>query len=422
MPGTTSLYITLARSSAKRICWPEIKVLARKYSIECEFNESELAVKFPSGSMIYLTGANQEVEIEKLRGLSNVALAYIDESQAFRSHIRELVEDILAKRLYDTNGRMRLIGTPGPIPAGYFYDSCHSPQWSHHAWTMLQNPWLLKKSGLTPEQLIEQDCARRGVTKEDPSIQRECFGKWALDDNALLLHYNDQLNHFEDLPKGVYSHIIGCDLGWEDSNSLTVLAYSDTSPVTYLVEEIVTANQLPDHLARDIQDLQKKYDVSRIVCDAGGLGKTIVEDLKARFGLPLEAAEKSGKMSNYMLLDNALRTGTFKAKRGSRFAQDTLLLEKDMDKSTPEGIKVRGHSDAVDSTLYAFKLSPAYGNTIPIPKPVQGTPEYDQAHAEAIFHHNLERLKRERENRDNQAGIGSWNTDDRGVPDWNKWE
>ncbi len=285
-PGTVGLYITLARSSAKRIIWPELHNLNRIYELEGVPNEQDLSFKFPNGSIIYCSGASDGTEIEKFRGLSNVALAYLDESQSFRAHIKELVEEILIKRLYDTNGRCRLIGTPGPIPSGYFYDASQSPKWSHHAWTLHANPWIEKKSGKTVAELIQQDCERKGVTLEDASIQRECFGRWVLDVNSLLLTYNPELNHYEELPKGNWTYILGIDLGVRDSDSLSLLAFSDTSPVTYLVEEIVTPNQLTDDLAKQIGSLSKRYPIGDMPTDAGGLGLKVVEDLKARYGLP----------------------------------------------------------------------------------------------------------------------------------------
>ena len=128
MPGTIGLYITLARSSGKRILWPLLKQINTDYSLGGEANESDLSMKFANGSMIYLFGAGDAAEIEKIRGLSNVALVYLDESQAFRAHIKELVDDIIVKRLYDTNGRCRMIGTPGPVPNGYFYECSKSPK------------------------------------------------------------------------------------------------------------------------------------------------------------------------------------------------------------------------------------------------------------------------------------------------------
>ena len=421
MPGTIECYITLARSSAERIIWPELKRINREYGFNAFPNEAKLSLTFANGSIIYLMGGNDEAEIEKIRGLSNVALVYIDEAQAFRSHIHGLVEDIVAKRLYDTNGRCRLIGSPGPLLTGYFYDASQSPEWSHHHWTMHVNPWLLKKSGKTPEELIAQDCARKGVDLDDPAIQRECFGRWKLDPNSLLLNFNPEINHYEELPVGNYSYILGIDLGVKDSDSLNLLAFSDNSPVTYLVEEIVTPNQLTDDLAKQINSLIKKYNPRDIVADTGGLGLKIVEDLKDRYGLMIAAADKRDKMANYKFLNNALRTGMFKAKKTSRFAQDCNILERDDDRSTPDRMVIKGHSDTVDGTLYAFKLSPAYNYVPPIEKPKAGTPEYLKAQEELHLQSMLEQVKREIDIRDNKSEFGSWHKNKKGIPGWNEW-
>lgn len=378
-PGVVCLYITLARSSAKRIIWPELHKINRDFKLGGIPNESDLSFKFPNGSIIYCSGASDATEIEKFRGLSNVALVYIDESQAFRSHIQELVEEILIKRLYDTNGRLRLIGTPGPIPSGYFYDASQSNQWSHHSWTLHNNPWIERKSGCTVAQLIAQDCARKGVNLDDPSIQRECFGRWVLDSNSLLLEYKSERNHYDVLPKGQYTYILGMDFGFEDADSFSVLGWCQGSPNTYLVEELIAAKQTYEQMVANFESLYKKYPFSRVVADPGGGGKKLIESLRPRYLIPMQAADKQGKIANYGLLNNALRTGRFFARRDSRFAQDCNLLERDKDKSTPERTIVKGHSDAVDSALYAFRESPAYGFTPPIEPPRPGTPEWNQA-------------------------------------------
>lgn len=422
MPGTIGLYITLARSSAKRIIWPELHRLNREYQLNAKPNEQDLSLKFPNGSIIYCSGASNEPEIEKFRGLSNVALAYIDESQAFRSHIKELVEEIIVKRLYDTNGRCRLIGTPGPVPAGYFYEASHSSKWSHHAWTLHSNIWIQRKSGKTVEELIQQDMDRKGVDINDPAIQRECFGRWVLDTNSLLLTYNPGVNHYEDLPVDKYDYILGIDLGHKDSDALCLLAYSPASPVTWLVEEIVTPNQLTDDLAKQIKGLEAKYGNMTMVADAGGLGLKIVEDLMARYGFFINKAEKQGKMADYRFLNNALRTGMFRAKKESRFAEDCNLLEKDIDKSTPEKIVVKGHSDAVDAALYAFGLSPAYNYTPAKFRAMPGTNEYikeqEDLHKQAL----IEKIQRERAQKDGMDNINYFPKDNHGRDPWNSWD
>ena len=424
MPNTIGCYITLARSSAERIVWPELKKINRDYNLKAFPNEAKLSLVFPNGSTIYLMGGNDEQEIEKIRGLSNVALVYIDECQSFRQHIKELVEDIVTKRLYDTNGRCRMIGTPGPVLSGYFYDATEGnlkDGWSHHHWTMHTNPWLLKKSGKTPDELIAQDCARKGVSLDDPSIQRECFGRWKLDPNALLLTYDPSVNHYDTLPSAKYTYILGVDLGQRDLNFLSLIAFTASSPVTYLVEEKYTQNQLTDDLAKDIRSMLDKYPMAMVVVDAGGQGLAIVEDMKARHGLPLQAADKKGKLSNYALLNNALRTGNFKAKTTSVFAKDCNILERDDDRSTPDRVVVKGHSDAVDATLYAFRHSPAYNYTPIAVIPKLGTPEYDFYTQKQLMDHHIEKLQKEQANKQGRD-IGSWDTDSMGIPSWNHWE
>lgn len=406
LPGTTGLYITLSRASAKKIIWADLRRIIRLFKIDAEFNETELSVKFFNSSIIYCSGASDETEIEKFRGLSNVALCYIDECQAFRSHLKELVEDIIIKRLYDTNGRCRLIGTPGPIPSGYFFDMAHSSKWSHHAWTLHRNPWIEKKSGLTVDQLIQQDCSMRGVTIDHPSIQRESFGRWVLDKNSLILEYSSERNDYDVLPPGKYHFILGVDLGWHDSDSLSCLAWSESSPITYLVEEVVTPNQKIDPLVEAIHKINNHTPVSKMLMDTGGLGKKIAESIRARFGFPLEAADKARKMECYRILNNAMARGHFKAKKTSRFAQDCSLLEKDQVKSTPDKIVVKGHSDAIDSVLYPFKESPSFAYQAPIPPTQVGTPQYYSEQEDLMRKAQYEAVKKEQDMMNDPYGLG----------------
>ena len=420
-PGTTGLYITLSRTSAKKIIWADLRKIVREFKIKAKFNETELSVKFDNGSIIYCFGASDETEIENIRGISNVILAYVDECQAFRSYLKDLVEDILIKRLYDTNGRCRLIGTPGPIPSGYFYDMAHSEKWSHHAWTLHKNPWIEKKSGITVEQLIQQDCDMRGVTVDHPSIQRESFGRWVLDKNSLLLNYSSDRNHYDTLPFGNYNYLLGIDLGFHDSDSLSVLAWDDKSPITYLIEEIVTPNQLIDGLMGQIQTLFNKYSFCKVVADTGGLGKKIVESLKIRYPIPIEAADKRDKAGNYRLLDDALNRAHFKAKNTTRFAQDCSLLEKDFKKSTPDHIVVKGHSDAIDSVLYPFKFSPAFTYRAPIQPTRVGSPEYFNEEVDKMHKIQYDLVKKEQELSRDPFGYGL-GFDPLSNLDLNKWK
>lgn len=380
-PGTVSLYITLSRNNAKKIIWPELLKINRLYDLGGVPDNTELSLTFPKyeNSMIYCSGAKDRTEIEKFRGLP-VKKAYVDECQSFRDHIGSLIDDILAPALMDYAGSLCLIGTPGPIPAGYFHDcSVSSDNWSHHSWTFWNNPFITQKSGLSHQQLLDRELKRRGVSSDDPTIQREWFGRWVLDSESLLIHYDANKNHFENLPENKkWNYILGIDLGFVDADALAVIAWSESDPATYLIEERVVAKQGISELVQQINELGSRFDISKMVIDEGGLGKKIAEEIRRRHHVPVQAADKARKMENIALLNDALRSVRFRARRNSRFAQDSYLLEIDRDKTTPDKIKVKDtfHSDIIDAVLYAFKESPAFTYQEPIIKPKYGTKEW----------------------------------------------
>lgn len=377
--GVDCLYITLQRNTAKKIIWKELKKFCATYELAPHINETELTLTMKNGSTIYLSGAKDSSEIENFRGMA-FKLVVVDECQSFRSHIEDMVDDVLSAALMDYAGSLALIGTPPAIPAGYFHDIYSNPNnaFSKHAWTFFQNPHVALKSGKTHQQLLERELRRRGVASDDPSIQREYFGRCVLDSDSLLLHYTSEVNSYEFLPTNLNRYILGIDLGFNDSDALAVVGYNESSRTSWLVEEQITAKQDITALVEQVRAMTVKYQIHKMVIDAGGLGLKIAEEIRRRHAIPVVNAEKARKMENVAFLNDALRTGAFKAKADSRFAQECMLVEIDREKSTPDKIVVSKafHSDIIDAVLYAFKLSPAYAYEAPQLKPVSGTPEW----------------------------------------------
>lgn len=406
-PECTALYITGTRSDAKKIIWAEILKFNRKYQLGGVPNISELTLSFPNGSIVRLAGAKDEQEVDKIRGqLPPVKKAFIDEAQSIRDHVlKKLIDDVLEASLLDYAGSLIILGTPGAIPTGYFYRVAHNLDehnqplkekvWSNHGWTFFDNPFMASKAKMTHQQLLDRVYRRRGVTAEDPSIQREYFGKWTTDSDSLLIHYNPGINHYTSLDKAKYSYVMGIDLGFDDADAISVLAWAEHDPTTYLVEEVVVPQQGITELVKQIEDLRLKYDVSKMVIDQGGLGKKIAEEMRRRHAIPVEAADKARKMENVAFLNDALRTGKFKALTSSKFAQDSYLVEIDKEKSTPDKTVVskRYHSDIIDAVLYSFKLSPAYAFVAPVPKAKPGTKEYNQEQETEMFEATMRGLK-----------------------------
>lgn len=357
-PERVSLYITLSRTNAKKLIWPEILKINRIYSLGGTPDNTELSLTFPNGSTVYCSGAKDKSEIEKFRGLA-ITKAYIDEAASFRPYIEDLIDDVLSAALFDYDGKLRLIGTPGPIPSGFFYKASHSDEWSHHFWTLFQNPHIKRKSGRDPMEMVMAEIKRRGVSIDDPKIQREFFGKWVIDTDSLVFKYDPEINHFDKLPVMTkpWQYIFGVDIGHDDSDAIAVIAWHEYHPNAYLVEELVNNKQGVTELANQIQTLMGKYDPMRIVMDTGGLGKKIAVEMQKRFALPIVAAEKSRKFEFIELLNDAMRTERFFAKKESRFALDSSLVEWDVDKQRPDKkvISDRYHTDIGEATLYGFR-------------------------------------------------------------------
>ncbi len=389
-PDSVSLYITLSGVSGKRIIWKEFLKLLKQFGIKAKTNDIELSLTFPNGAVVYVAGAKDVSEIEKFRGLA-LKLVYIDECQSFRAYIQELIDDIIGPALMDYAGSLCLIGTPGPIPTGYFYSCAISDEWSKHHWTFWDNPHIPIKAKMTHQAVFDREMRRRGIKDfSEPSVQREWFGKWVNDTESLLFKYDQTKNHYDALPKVLppgYAYVLGVDIGHDDADALAVLAWNDVSAVTYLVEEVVHNKQGITELVEQIQEVRAKYAISKIVMDTGGLGKKIAEEMIRRYQIPVEAADKTRKMENVELLNDAMRSGRFMAKSDSHFAHDCYLVEKDKDRSRPDKIVVsdRFHSDITDAVLYAFKISPAYAYTPPVEKPKPGTKEYADQLVDEMF-------------------------------------
>lgn len=382
-PKSQCLYLAMTRESAFSIMWPVLIEFNDKYNLGCVFTESTLTMKHPNGSKLRLLGADMKNFVKRLRGIKAPGIA-LDEAQDFGVHLQSLVDDVLTPCISDyVDGWLALTGTPGPVPQGYFFDITQGRKFgfSFHDWTILDNPFMPDAAGFIAD-LIK----RREWDDNHPTLLREWRNQWVLDVQSLWVQYHESVNHYTELPPGKYTYLMGVDLGFKDADAIAVIAWTESSPVTYLVEEYVMAKQGITELANEIKRLAAKYDVAKMVIDEGGLGKKAAEEMRRQHHIPLHAADKIRKQENVDFLNDALRLGRFKAKAKSRFAQDSYLVQIDWEKSTPSKIVVKKHphSDIIDAVLYAFKESPAYTYAPPPVKPKPGTDAWFAAQEDEI--------------------------------------
>ena len=117
------------------------------------------------------------------------------------------------------------------------------------------------------------------------------------------------------------------DLGFNDASAFTVCAFNRYLPTLYLVYEMKRVGMIPAEIAQHIEELGKRYEFTRIVMDTGGLGKSIAEEFRIRYNIPVIAASKHDKFSYIELLNSDLRSGFVKVPPDSDIAGEWNLLQ-----------------------------------------------------------------------------------------------
>lgn len=303
--------------------------LANGISRDIKFNNTELTIDFPNGSQIILSGASDEDDIETLRG-SKYALVVVDECASFKSHFKTMIEEVIEPALIDLDGTLALIGTPGAACVGYFYDAATDPKmgYSKHHWTILDNPHIPNARGWIENRMIS-----KGWTKENPVYMREWCGRFVRSDDSLVYRFHRERNIYNGkYPTGM-QYILGVDFGWDDETAFCVLGFTPEKPEIYVCETFAKSKMLSEEIAKRIKELQAHYGkFTRMVADTGGLGKSICEEIKSRFHLPLHQAEKQGKFAFIDIINSDFVSGRILIPEGEKsFIEEMELLQWDDD-------------------------------------------------------------------------------------------
>lgn len=343
-------YIGLTIGAAKRLMFRPLQKLNKEYSLGFESNKADLTMTAPNGNTIFLFGANTEDDTEKLRGLK-LKKVQLDEAASFRRHLRYLIEEIIEPTLIDTDGVLEMGGTPSANPIeNYFHEVTTGSigGFSNHAWTILDNPFIPHAG-----RWLKDYRSRKNWDVSHPIYRREWLGEWTMDGDTLVYKYSKSRNHYEELPKHKLSHVLGCDLGFDDAFAIVVIAYSEDTRLCYVVDQFKKSGLLPSQMAEKLQEYRAKHSPIAIVGDHGGLGKAICAEFQSRYHIPIKPAEKSQKRAYIELLNGDLLSGTFKIKDRTPLSNEMLQLQWDADR--PEKEDERTPNDLCDSMLYAWR-------------------------------------------------------------------
>ena len=390
-PKSTPLYVVMSRSDAKNIIWPPLQHFNDAYNLGLVFRENDGDVVFPNGSKILLRGAGSRREIDKLRGPAYPAVN-IDEAQGFGSDLDYIIDDVAGPAVAQfEDGYIAVTGTPNAACAGAFHDIANREDsgWSVHGWTWRENTAI-------PEgrmaSWVESVMKRRNWGPEHPTYLREYEGVWIRDAEGLVFEYRPALNlipRFDERATHDWAYVLGIDLGFNDPSAFVVIAYSRARGEAVVVESYKEAGLYPSTAANRIERFLSKYPLDRIVADTGGLGKGYEQEWVQRFGLPVHAAQKVGKMGYIQLLNGDLASGRLKiaGDKNRKLIEEVSLLQWDADKLLQGRWEAdRKFDDHLsDALLYAWRECKHHNLVDELNAPVYGTDEYWGEEEERMF-------------------------------------
>lgn len=434
-PNSTILYLAKTRKSAKSILWRLLQKWLVKLNIGYVLNRTDLCITLDNGSIIQLAGVDATVEERsKFLGLPNLRLVLIDECQAHRTDLYQLVVSTLMPGLIDVGGTICLLGTPGNYAHGLYYRLTEpgkredtDPVFEIHTWTAYDNPYMASKWAAEIEEIKRTTPARL----ETPEFISDYLGRWSVDEGRRVYKFKDSRNTFSELPTvNKWTVIMGIDLGYEDDTAFSVLLYSKESPVTYCIYAFKQKKMIITDVVTKLRKLIARFHPEVLVCDMAS--KQAVMEMVVRHGIPLIAADKTGKTDFIELMNHDLISGTFKVAKqemqlvvnGEKMnAEGTELLINEWGTliwadPVPGSVVRKEHpgcsNHLADSTYYAWRYTHSHMGVKPAPKVEAGSPEWVAQQHDAM----RKQLEKQREEQKQKLEVDNWGWSPPAGSDW----
>lgn len=399
-PKSRLVYINETRAEAKALLWDEpddgipalLMASGLKEGEDYRPNATELVIRFANGSIIGLFGADDERQVNKLRGRKFTA-AWSDEAQKM-PHLQTLIQRVLGASMKDFDGTLFITGTPSRDCAGYFYDvtapDSAAPGWSVHRWTTRDNPFF----GATPEERYARTAAvaleENGWTEADPDFRREWLGLWVAEDSRYVYPVHqvdpdaltfaplrmtaaglyDHPASVADLPRDSHGkqrrwiYSLGVDYGFRpDPFAVSLLAFSLEHEIGYEMWSWKKAEIDAEDWLQTIRYLVQCADnLASIVGDPAGT-RALMKGWRERLGIPIEDADKNQKNTWIELMGSAIRKGKFKYRSNSPLLHEHRHLvwlptatgepKENKERRLLDGTRPGNH--ASDASLYAWR-------------------------------------------------------------------
>lgn len=322
------------------------------------WNDRDKRWSFPSGASLSFGYLDTAKDVYRYQGAELQFIGLDELTQFSEQPYRYLLSRLRRLTGVDVPLRSRAASNPGGIGHNWvlrrFVQSADA-----------QRRFVPANLGDNPH--LDQTEYRKSLALLDSVTRRQLeLGEWVQDAGGLVYAYDESRNTVQACP-ALTTHLLGLDFGVVDDNGACVLGWRDNDPCVYVVEAYRFKGG-PTEMAEEVQRLERKYRFARIVGDVGGLGKAYAEEMRKRFAIPVEPADKQNKRGYISLLNGELERGRVKvvASACADLVGEWQVLPWQEDRQK-EADGFDNH--AADATLYAWRAASAYHESPPPPPP-----------------------------------------------------
>lgn len=211
--GSSSLYLALTKGQAEKIWRKHWKPMLRKFKLfdMCSVSDSTMVTTFPNGARVVFGGTDDMRTVTHLLGDSMAGgIAILDEQQDDPGLLEEVATTIIGPMIAESTsdigipGRIVIAGTVPKMQAGYFiklweqnYDDAkgehkEDAEWKCFSWSRFDNPH--EKDN---EWHLEVHLRRYKLDRDDPSVQRDWFGRRIWDITEVCFGYRKEINQWD---------------------------------------------------------------------------------------------------------------------------------------------------------------------------------------------------------------------------------
>lgn len=406
------------------------------------WNDSKKLLTLPNGSTLEFCHAENEKDVDLYQGREFEDLAIEEAGQWTEPMFRKLLGSNRSSRP-GFSARCLLTGNPGGIGHAWLkrifierrFNSFERPNDYAFIQALVDdNPALIEN---------DPDYVHKLESEPNEALRKAWrYGDWDIFAGQYFGEIRREIHFIEPFAIPAHWNRFGAyDFGYNHPAAFGWFA-ADSDGNVYLYREFVKSQLRVDQFATELKRFEDTKDLYMIAAGHDAWTKknvindrsppTIAEEF-AKHELFLTKAiidrvQGASQLRNYLAWHNlaSIRTKprlfifntcpiTFDCL--TRMQHDPDNIEDVLKVDASEGDPLTG-DDAYDMIRYAMMSRPMLSDE-PRNRYKPGTKQYDDHIAQQMFEHNMQRLKKENENKD---GVGlNWQVDKDMTPDWNKW-